>query len=118
MSTLVSGKSLRICRVASNPLSSGIAMSITTTAGRSFRVSCDRLAAGLRFADHFDVAFVFQATPKTLADDLVVFSQQDSDSFHKSVQLASCGTLAGRGMRTSISVPARRADLTLRAPPT
>ncbi len=40
MRTLVAGSALRICRVASRPLSSGIAMSMTTTPGRSFLVSC------------------------------------------------------------------------------
>jgi hypothetical protein len=35
--------------------SDGIAMSMTTTAGRSF-LTTDRLAAVLRFADHFEVA--------------------------------------------------------------
>ena len=58
-------------------------MSITTTAGRSFLTSGDRLAAVFRFADHFNIAFEFQHLAKPLAHDHVVFGQQDSDSFHK-----------------------------------
>ena len=50
--------------------------------GAKFSGQLHGLAAGLRFADHFDVGFVFQQRPKALADDLVVFSQQDSNSFH------------------------------------
>ena len=51
--------------------------------GAKFLGQCHRLAAGLRFADHLDIGFGLQQLPKPLADDHVVFSQQDSDAFHK-----------------------------------
>jgi hypothetical protein len=57
-------------------------MSITTTAGRSFG-QLHRLAAGLRFADHFDIVFGLQQRPKALADNHVIFRQQDGDAFHE-----------------------------------
>ncbi len=79
---LVAGTSLRICRVASNPLSTGIAMSMTTTAGRSFRVSSTASAAGFRFGNDLEVAFGLQQGPETLANDHVVLNQQDGDWLH------------------------------------
>ena len=49
--------------------------------GTKFPRELHGLAAGFRFTDHFNVAFVLQQRPKTFSDDLVVFSQQDSNSF-------------------------------------
>ena len=53
--------------------------------GAKFLGQGDRLAAVLRFADHFKVVFQFEHLAETLAHDRMVFGQQDSDSFHKSV---------------------------------
>ena len=58
-------------------------MSMTTTAGRSFLVSCTAWRPVWRFADHLDIAFRLQQRPQPLADDRVVLRQQDGDSFHK-----------------------------------
>ena len=49
----------------------------------------DRLAAVLRFADHFEVGFQFQHLAKPLAHDRVVFGQQDGDSFHRDSKFGS-----------------------------
>ena len=50
--------------------------------GTKFFDQGDRLAAVLRFADHFEVVFQFEHLAKSLAHDRVVFRQQNSDSFH------------------------------------
>jgi hypothetical protein len=54
---------------------------MTTTAGCSLRDSC-RFASCFGFADHFDVGFVFEQGSKAFPDNLVIFSQQDSNAFH------------------------------------
>ena len=51
--------------------------------GSKFPGQLHGLAAGFRFADHFNIRFVFQQCPETLPDDLVIFRQQDSNSFHR-----------------------------------
>ena len=51
--------------------------------GTKFFDQGDRLAAVLRFADHFKVVFEFQHLAKTFAHNRVVFRQQNSDSFHR-----------------------------------
>jgi hypothetical protein len=81
MSTLVAGRALSTWRVASRPLSRGMAMSISTTAGRSFLASataCGRLA----LRRHFQIVFEFEHLAKALAHNHMVFRQQNSDSFH------------------------------------
>jgi hypothetical protein len=55
------------------PLSSGMAMSMTTTSGCSLAASSDGLAAILGFADDLDVGLQFQQGPQAFADDHVVF---------------------------------------------
>jgi hypothetical protein len=51
--------------------------------GAKFFDHGDRLAAVFRFTDHFEVVFQLQYLAKTLTHDRVVFSQQNSDSFHR-----------------------------------
>ena len=54
--------------------------------GTKFFGQRDRLAAILRFADHLNIVFQFQHLAKTLAHDRVVFSQENSDSFHRDLR--------------------------------
>ncbi len=53
--------------------------------GTKFPGQFHRLAAGLRFADHLDIGFGLQQLPKPLANDHVIFRQQDGDAFHKNL---------------------------------
>ena len=50
--------------------------------GTKFFGQRDRLAAVLRFADHFKIVFQFEHLAETLAHDRMVFGQQNSDFFH------------------------------------
>jgi len=89
MTTLVAGRILSTWRVASKPLSKGMAMSINTTSGRSFFGQDHCLTAVLRLAEHFEAVFEFEHFAKSFAYDHVVFRQQNSYRFHKSVYLVS-----------------------------
>jgi len=53
--------------------------------GTKFFGQGDRLAAVLRFADHFEVVFEFKHLAKSFAHNRMVFRQQNSNFFHKSV---------------------------------
>ena len=110
MSILVAGTALRICRVASRPLSSGMAMSMTTTAGAQLPGQLHRLAAVLRLADDLDVAFGLQQRPKPLADDRVVIGQQHGDRLHVPDSTPNLAALSGgRGALSMGQDPARPA---------
>src|SRR5688572_8313798 len=71
--------------------------------GTQFFRQLHRLAASLRFADNFNIAFASQQPSKSFPDDQVVFGQQNSDSFHRHSNFSSAGLvprLAGSLMIT------------------
>ena len=58
-------------------------MSITTTAGRSFLVNSTAWRPVCASPTHLQIVFGLQQLPKALADNHVIFRQQDGDAFHK-----------------------------------
>ena len=64
--------------------------------GTKFAGELHGLAAGFGFADHFNIGFVFQQGPKTLADNLVVFRQQNSNLFHSHSKFGFSGCSVAR----------------------
>ena len=71
---------MRIWQVAFSPFKSGMVMSISTDAGRSFLALVTAWGTVHRFADNFQVVFEFQYLFEFLAHDLVIVRQQDSNS--------------------------------------
>ena len=94
--------------------------------GTEFPGQLHGLAAGGRFADHLDVAFGLQHLPKALADDRVVFGQQDGDAFHRHSRFGSSDrdqrvlppAPLPNGICAWMVVPLPGADSTLKLPPT
>ncbi len=82
------GIASRIRRVASKPLRRGHTYVHDDYGGTKFFRQLHCAASVFRFTNDLDIEFALQQPPNSFPDDLVIFRQQDSDSFHGHQDLA------------------------------
>src|SRR5664280_1671806 len=78
--------------------------------------------------DSFNIVFVFQQRPKSLSNDLVVFRQQDGNSFHSYQSLVLAIVISAASLPPDVRsvsgtcattvVPLPGVDVTVKLPPT
>ena len=70
--------------------------------GMKFGGQDDRLAAVLRFTNHFEIIFKFEHLAKAFAHNGMVFGQQNGDSFHRLFSLVSAESIKDSSTRAAL----------------